>query len=183
MTLFDAYLIIDWSSAAKDTGPRERKDTVWIGEVVGDGEPTASYRRTRALAIGDVQHRLQEHVNLGRRVLVGFDFPYGYPRGFATALGLDSGVAPWRAVWKDLLRPVSDGADNRNNRFAVASALNERCGPGPGPFWGTPEQSRTAHLTTGRKGDFSYPYKTGSGIALPQWRIPEPQRLSPWRPR
>jgi precorrin-8X/cobalt-precorrin-8 methylmutase len=68
------------------------------------------------------------------RVLVGFDFPLGYPAGFAAALGL----AGWRETWAELSRLVVDDARNANNRFAVAAALNARLGGGPGPFWGCP---------------------------------------------
>ena len=70
----------------------------------------------------------------GRRVLAGFDFPFGYPRGFAAAL---TGRAEALAVWEYLADRIVDGPDNANNRFEVAAALNARL-PGTGPFWGRP---------------------------------------------
>jgi len=86
-------------------------------------------------------------LHMGGRVLIGFDFPYGYPSGFAAALGLKGSGPPWRATWNELASLISDGDDSRNNRFKVASHLNLRCGPGPGPFWGAPPGSTTDHLT------------------------------------
>jgi hypothetical protein len=40
-----------------------------------------------------------------RRVLVGFDFPYGYPRGLAAALRLTAGTAPHARAWRGMLDP------------------------------------------------------------------------------
>jgi precorrin-8X/cobalt-precorrin-8 methylmutase len=76
------------------------------------------------------------------RVVVGFDFPLGYPAGFAAALGLRG----WRDTWAELGRLVVDGADNSNNRFAVAAELNARFGDGPGPFWGCPASAAARTL-------------------------------------
>jgi hypothetical protein len=73
------------------------------------------------------------------RVLIGFDFPFGYPAGFAARLGL-AGM-PWRAVWDEIARLVSDDEHNFNNRFDVAAALNERISGGRFPFWGCPAAS------------------------------------------
>jgi hypothetical protein len=52
-------------------------------------------------------------------VFVGFDFPYGYPSGFSSALGLEGTMPAWRLTWDELARLVSDGPDNRNNRFGA----------------------------------------------------------------
>ncbi|MCX8032625.1 MAG: hypothetical protein N3B14_04415 [Thermoleophilia bacterium] len=74
---------------------------------------------------------------MGRRVLVGFDFPFGYPSGLCQALGLPvQREQAWRAIWREWARLVEDHEDNSNNRFAAAAALNERLPPPPGPFWG-----------------------------------------------
>jgi precorrin-8X/cobalt-precorrin-8 methylmutase len=78
----------------------------------------------------------------GERVLVGFDFPLGYPAGFAGALGLRGR----RESWDELSRLIVDGADNANNRFEVAAELNARLGGGPGPFWGCPASAARASL-------------------------------------
>lgn len=107
---------------------------------------------TRREAEAFVQSILHGIVAREQRALVGFDFPYGYPRGFAKMLGaLKNGDAPWRAAWSALHEHIEDDAKNANNRFAVASALNARCGDGPGPFWGCPPAQRTPHLHSTRK--------------------------------
>lgn len=66
-------------------------------------------------------------------LLVGWDFGFGYPLGFASALG----VHGWRGVWRLLEELLVDPPDQRNNRWAVAAELNRRIA-GPGPFWGHP---------------------------------------------
>jgi hypothetical protein len=151
--LFDAYLIVDWSGGAAMGPPRPARDNVWVGER-WDGGACQRYFRTRAAATGHVRERLAAHVAAGARVLVGFDFPYGHPRGLARALGLPGD--PWRAVWDLLGREIADDAANANNRFAVAAAINRRIA-GPGPFWGCPPSAATAGLTATVKGGFAFP--------------------------
>ncbi|MBV9863687.1 MAG: cobalamin biosynthesis protein CbiG [Alphaproteobacteria bacterium] len=72
----------------------------------------------------------------GERVLAGFDFPFGYPAGFAARLGLPG--PPWRAVWDEIAALLRDNDRNRNNRFEVAADFNRRVSGGPFPFWGCP---------------------------------------------
>ncbi len=59
-----------------------------------------------------------------RRVLVGFDFPYGYPCGSSRALGLPFGRQPWWEIWTQLAARVQDAANNVNNRFVVAAVAS-----------------------------------------------------------
>jgi hypothetical protein len=70
------------------------------------------------------------------KVLLGFDFPLGYPAGFAARLGLSG--PPWLAVWDEIAGRITDDERNRNNRFEVADALNRRVSGGAFPFWGCP---------------------------------------------
>ena len=73
--------------------------------------------------------------------LVGFDFPYGYPRGYGSALGLkDQKVPMWRQVWKLLSEKIHDSEKNVSNRFEVAAELNKRISGGSYPFWGCPRR-------------------------------------------
>ena len=74
----------------------------------------------------------------GRRVLAGFDFPFGYPASVAQRL---TGRAEALALWRWLAERIEDGADNANNRYAVAERINDAWG-GIGPMWGRP-----AHLS------------------------------------
>jgi hypothetical protein len=120
---------------------------VWWCSVDVDGRgERVSNPATRAAAAAELRTLLAE----GGRVLVGWDFPLGYPAGFAAALGLTESALTdraWLATWSLLASSLHDGPDNRNDRFALAAALNARVGPGPGPFWGCPPSVAGPHLS------------------------------------
>lgn len=86
---------------------------------------------TRTLAMQHITSRLLHALERGERVLVGWDFGFGYPAGTAAALGGD-----WQGVWSLLADRLVDGDDNANNRFEVAEALNRQLGAPL--FWGHP---------------------------------------------
>jgi len=71
------------------------------------------------------------------RVLVGFDFPFGYPVGVAGKITCQESALN---LWDWLDREIEDNFDNTNNRFHVASKINKIYG-GHGPFWGKPQSS------------------------------------------
>jgi hypothetical protein len=135
--LFSAYIIVDWSAASK---PTTGADSVWIGvlkrdvrfrlafESFNEATRTAAEARLNTI-LGDLKKRSE-------RALVGFDFPLGFPRGFADALKLKG--EPWRAAWDELGKRVVDKPTNVNNRFNVAAQLNRLLTDGPFPFWGAP---------------------------------------------
>jgi precorrin-8X/cobalt-precorrin-8 methylmutase len=185
MPLFDAYLFVDWSAAGQP-GPRHgRRDQIWIGERMRGGvRASETYCRTRHEAVGHLVGRLRAHGTAARRVLVGCDFAYGYPAGFAAALGLGAGLPPWRAIWRDIGRRISDSDDNANNRFEVAGALNVavRMAGHPGPFWGRPERSDVPGLPRTSPG---YPCPTARGPRLAKFRRTEVRAgsriFSPWQ--
>ncbi|PWJ22017.1 molybdopterin-binding protein [Jannaschia seohaensis] len=127
--MFDLILAADWSAAAKPTGPRPKKDAIWVCADL-DGVQETRYFPTRAAALDWIDGWLA----LGHRTLLGFDFAMGYPPGFAEAL---TGRAEALAVWDWLGAQLTDGPDNSNDRFAVAQEINRRF-PGIGPFWGRP---------------------------------------------
>ena len=141
MQRFDTIAVVDWSARASPSPARPSKDAIWIGEASA-GSLTTSYHRTRAGAMAAVAALVEAILRDGQRLLVGFDFPFGYPRGFAEAL---VGAPSPFALWKMLAGSISDGDDNANNRFEVADAINRRF-PGVGPFWGRPDDARHAHL-------------------------------------
>jgi hypothetical protein len=87
---------------------------------------------------------LAEATAKGERVVAGFDFPFGYPAGFARRLGLIG--TPWRSVWDEIARLIEDRADNCNNRFKVAAGLNARVSGGAFPFWGRPVKMESEFL-------------------------------------
>ncbi len=173
--LFDAYAFIDWSSRTGRGPVRPRKDSIWMGLACRRGEPTARYCRTRAEATEAVRAFLVEALGRGERVLVGFDFPYGYPSGFAAAAGC--GSPAWHATWNAVTARLEDGEDNRSNRFVVAEAFN-RVVRGPGPFWGRPVPSRF-RPTPYRDGERpaleptspGFPFALSEGGALERLRV------------
>jgi len=144
--LFSAYVIVDWSAAAK---PATGADSVWIGVVKRDVRFRLTFEAhnpaTRAEAEAKLTAILDDLKKRSERALVGFDFPLGFPRGFAKALNLP-GEAPWRAVWDQLDKMVKDKADNTNNRFGVGSEINRRLTGGPFPFWGCPPKDALTTL-------------------------------------
>lgn len=132
--LFRTHVIVDWSARATPSPARPGHDAIWIG-ICRDGDSAEpEYHRTRAGAVQRLADLLSEELAAGRRVLVGFDFPFGYPEGVAQRL---TGRAEAVAVWDWLAAAVQDGPDNANNRFAVAEAINRHY-DGIGPCWGRP---------------------------------------------
>jgi len=107
---WDSFLMVDWSSGG-DTGSTPRKDAVWT--ALRREACETRYHRNREVAEAYIAEVLASEIAAGRRVLVGFDFPFGYPAGFADR--------------------VVEGP-KRNNRFDLAGELNGLF-PGIGPFW------------------------------------------------
>ena len=139
-TLFDTYIMVDWS-AKDEPGPQNRKedklkkDNIWIGQA-DRGDKGLSYSqtycRTRNRAYLHLEAILQQLLKDKKRVLVGFDFAFGYPEGFAELL---TGKADWKPVWQYLADNLKDDELNENNRFEMAGQANGKCKE-EGPFWG-----------------------------------------------
>ncbi len=142
MRPFDAIVIADWSSSAAPSPARPSADAIWIGEWRAGSVVDAAYHRTRHEAEGALCDRLDRAVEAGERILLGFDFAFGYPIGFAARL---TGHAHAFAVWDWLEAEIRDDAGNANNRFDIADRINSRF-PGVGPFWGHPEGRIFEHL-------------------------------------
>lgn len=159
MAEFDSVVIVDWSSAS---APKTGKDSIWIAwHAAGEDAPRAlDNPPTRAAAEAALLALLTAEAEAGRRVLVGFDFPFGYPEGFAEAAFAAPG---WHPVWAALCEHVHERPGNLNNRLAVAAEINRRL-PGDGPFWGHPPTQRHDGLPT---------LKPKGGAALPEWRAAE----------
>ena len=98
---------------------------------------------------------LRDLVRRGQSVLVGFDFPYGYPSGFAAALRLKDTPA-WLAVWREITSTVTDLDDNRNNRFAAAAGFNLRISERGYPFWGCPPSCECSTLSSTKGGPLRF---------------------------
>ncbi|WP_146586527.1 molybdopterin-binding protein [Puniceibacterium confluentis] len=125
MSGFDRFLVVDWSGG-NDTGPRARKDAIWIGEA----GKAPQYLRNRMAAEDALSARIMAAEAAGERLFIGFDFPFAYPEGFAERL--TGGRDPF-AVWAWIAERLKDSPQS-NNRFELAAEINDRF-PGTGPFW------------------------------------------------
>ena len=131
MALFDRYVMVDWSAAA---APTTGRDSIWIGLKEPGLRTAVENIPTRQLAVERLKDLCAAATETGHRVLIGFDFPFGYPSGVARHItGRDCALTLWRWIADRL----TDGPANTNNRFAVAAEMN-RLYPGIGPFWGRP---------------------------------------------
>ena len=143
--LFDAYVIVRWSAASKAAAAA---DSVVIGLVRRDVRFRNIYQgqtaATRAEGEKKLAAILEDLAKRNEKVLLGLDFPLGFPRGLAAGLKLEG--EPWRAVWNQLDRMVKDKADNTNNRFGVGAEINRRLTGGPFPFWGCPPRDALTTL-------------------------------------
>jgi precorrin-8X/cobalt-precorrin-8 methylmutase len=162
-TLFDRYITVDWSAS---NTPKTGKDSIWVCSLGVEGQASTQNPSTRSAAESVVRRLLLDAVRNRERVLIGFDFPYAYPRGFAAALGLNGEA--WRAVWGELERLVRDDWPTRNssNRFEAASALNGRLANHA--YWGRPAQQLHPHLSI--RHDMVRYRLEGEGVGLAEWR-------------
>ncbi|MFN3144519.1 MAG: molybdopterin guanine dinucleotide synthesis [Paracoccaceae bacterium] len=142
--MLDRILVVDWSARATPSPRTPSPDAIWTAEA---GHPTL-YHRTRSEAMDAIAATIRDALDRGQRLLVGLDFPFGYPAGFANRL---TGQADALAVWRWLALHVEDAPDNANNRFQVAAKVN-RMFPGTGPFWGCPPAHAGPDLTATKPG-------------------------------
>jgi hypothetical protein len=142
--LFDAYLIIDWSA---NNCPKTGRDSIWWCHRtrVSGSEVTVQNPATRREAFAQIKAILHGYRRSGWRILVGFDFAYAYPAGFAQAL-LPGKSPPWLALWRYLSAHIEDGPHNANNRYAVAARMNAQVSAGAAPFWGCPDNRQATTL-------------------------------------
>ncbi len=183
MPLFDRYVMVDWSGG--NSRRSNRKDAIWIAH--GDrtaATPTTMSPPSRSEAEKAVRELVAPFAasKKPQRVLVCFDFAYGYPKGFASCLGVVSparGVPPWRRVWQYLAIAVRDDLrmraggkpSNKNNRFEVADVINRHLSPstGPlGPFWCLFKPGSQEHIPQGQP---QIPFVTRSGPRIRSERL------------
>ncbi len=164
MSRFDRVIVADWSAASAPSPARPSVDAIWIGSADANGVET-SYFRTRDAAETALTQVILEPKG---RLLIGFDFPMGYPTGFAARL---TGTPQARAVWRWLAAELHDGPDNRNTRFEVANQINATFGQGP--FWGRPRSLTLPHLPERKAVD--YPALCLSERRQVETRVPRAQ--------
>lgn len=158
--------IVDWSAASALSPARPSPDAIWVGIRDATGE-RVEYLRSRTAA----EALLRDLVKTGNW-LIGFDFPFAYPSGFAQRL---TGRAEAPAVWEWLETRIEDAPDNRNNRFQVAAAVNRQFGGGP--FWGRPASLALPDLPARKLVDYT-------ALGLPERRAVEglvPSAQAVWK--
>jgi molybdopterin molybdotransferase len=141
---FETFLMVDWSGG-NDRGAAPKKDAIWVCAARGGVAETPLYMRNRQVAEDWITDFLASETKAGRRVLAGFDFAFGYPKGFGTAL---TGTDDPFAIWDWFAERVQD-EPKFNNRFDLAGEINAAFA-GIGPFWGNGLQRDIPHLP--RKG-------------------------------
>lgn len=129
MKAFETVVMVDWSGG-NDTGPAPRADAIWACVAREGRAEEPVYLRNRGVAEDWLAALFETERAAGRRVLAGFDFPFGYPAGFAAAI---TGQADPFALW-DWLEARIEDSPKANNRFDLAGEINRQFG-GRGPFW------------------------------------------------
>lgn len=139
--LFDACVAVDWSAA---NTPKTGRDSIWIAVRERSGQTAISNPATRHEAMTEIRALLRRLRAVEQRVLIGFDFAFGWPEGGAEAV---LGAPGWQALWHTLGEWIEDGEDNTSNRFEVAARFNREATDGMARFWGHPHQHSHDGLT------------------------------------
>lgn len=194
MPMFDTYLMMDWSAGKPADSDRPKSNAIWWAVQRGRSahawtnppaqvrststapSPTivrwpnridslVAFERTRSSAIKHVLAFLENEVAGNRRVLLGLDFAFGYPKGFAKRIldkpltGTISGLLRSEFQIGDL-EHSHDDEEASKQRFRVARTLNERLGL-KGPFWSVNDGE-----VCEKKGD---PYPKGRRESEDRW--------------
>jgi hypothetical protein len=189
MPLFDFYIMVDWSGAARRRGGRS--DTIWVAHgATAAEEPVTDSPLSRTEAIDLVESLLQKQIAAGNCVLVGFDFAYGFPVDFGAALQAATGMSdkdpPWLTVWQYLSERIKDDEgttlntkpSNRSNRFEVANRINALLSADPnkpGPFWCASEEEAYPHIRQKRPRE---PFQTAQGYLVKGLRLTDKRARS-----
>jgi len=189
MSLFDFYIMVDWSGAAHRRGGRS--DTIWIAHGASTaGAPQTDSPHSRTEAVELIRPILEKAIGSRRRVLVCFDFAYAYPVDFATALEAATVTSdrdlPWAAVWQYLSENIRDDEEtapgakpsNRSNRFAVANRINALLSSSPeaaGPFWCSAPDSPCKYISQKRPPE---PFQTAQGYMVRGLRLADKRARS-----
>src|SRR5947199_8429440 len=107
--MFDSFVIVDWSAASQ---PKTGRDSIWICAVDRDGvERLVENPQTRHSAKNLLRELLSDAAARAERMLLGFDFPFGYRAGFAQRLVLNH-APPWRGAWDEIAARRQDAAED-----------------------------------------------------------------------
>ena len=83
VTLFDGYVAVDWSA---NGSPKQGRDSIWLAARGWGGTEAPENPPTRSEAVARIEALMRRATAAGRRLLFGFDFPFGYPAGTARIL-------------------------------------------------------------------------------------------------
>jgi precorrin-8X/cobalt-precorrin-8 methylmutase len=170
----------DWSGGRRRRSNRE--DAIWIahGGIEADA-PTLKSPPSRTEAVEIIHSLLEVALKNNHRVLVCFDFAYGYPVNFGSELQASTKLADlaWNAVWQYLHDTVKDDEGtkpncrptNRSNRFEVANQINtmmSRSIGASGPFWCTPNSGSYPRIPQNRP---AQPFETTHGYFVRPLRL------------
>jgi len=150
---FDTIAIVDWSGG-NDRGATPKPDAIWLGLTRQGVDSPPLYLRNRQIAEQALTDLIETERAAGRRLLIGFDFPFGYPKGFARAL---TGHNDPLRVWQWLEHRIQD-SPKTNNRFDVAGDINRQLGQGVGPFWGNARPNHDVPGLPRRKQGYRNPF-------------------------
>jgi precorrin-8X/cobalt-precorrin-8 methylmutase len=164
MSVFDFYVMVDWSGANRRIA--NRANCIWLAHgSLHDRHPTTESPSSRSEAIDRVVELAANHLGASSRsrVLACFDFGLAYPRGFASHLPADNDACqPWERVWRYLKENVQDDIataigkrpSNISNRFDIANELNRLvAGTAQGPFWCVEPNWRANRVASGQRVD------------------------------
>ncbi|MCL0070843.1 hypothetical protein M1N44_03625 [Dehalococcoidia bacterium] len=139
MPLFDVYMAVDFTGSANVGVQRDR---IAFAELERGATPDVRKGFTRSTVADHLLERIIDHNQRGKRVLVGFDFQYSFPKGFWNALtglpeswasmlqGMAKGVAGLPSVREEPKSNAREWARKANER--IACRLRTKVGP----FWG-----------------------------------------------
>ena len=130
MRPFDTIMVVDWSARARPSPKAESADAIWVGIARDRAVERPLYRRSQASFEDWSVGAIEDELAAGRRLLLGFDFPFGYPAGLAERI---AGRADPRTLW-DWFADALDGLPKGQGRFDLAARINGLF-PGEGPFW------------------------------------------------
>jgi len=149
---FDRAIMVDWSAAASIGPATPTKDRCWLAcadrATPEASRPPAEYFRTRHACMARVDELCAACPG---RVLVGFDFPLGYPE-WVHDMQNNPGALPVAGelcAW--LAGHLTDSCDGKTNRFEVAADINRRLHlQSGGPLWGRPVSTNAPGVTVCR---------------------------------
>jgi hypothetical protein len=132
MPIFDRYIAVDWSA---NNGPKTGRDSIWIAEATPAGLVASRNPATRSAAMADLEATLVGARARGERVLCGFDFAFGFPKGTAERFASLSTPSPTLPTRERV--PSGVRGDNSATASIATSPLVREAGRGDGapPPW------------------------------------------------